>query len=170
MRDLKKYTIDCIDELNGIGIFPGRITSLEVNSRAKKRWGSCAPQLDGNGNIAGYRISINKILLDEGTPEKALKNTIIHELLHSCRDCMTHKGRWKELALKVNSELGYDIKRVKSRDHQRIEIDIDLIRPKYVIRCESCGCTYARKRCSKLVKNPDHYRCGKCGGKLILLK
>lgn len=35
---------------------------------------------------------------------------------------------------------------------------------RYMLVCLSCKQTYFRKR----KMNPDHYRCGKCGGKLIL--
>lgn len=170
MRDLEEYVLQCIDELKGIGIEPGRISSLEINTRARKRWGSCAPVYDGRGNITGYRISINRLLLDEKIPERALKNTIIHELLHSCKGCLTHRNRWKILAEKVGRELGYDIRRVGSRDHEGIAVEIPSKPPKYIIRCMSCGETYARKRRSKVVDHPELYRCGKCNGKLELVK
>lgn len=166
MRDLKEYVTHCIDELKSIGIEPGRILTLEINTRARKRWGACSPEYDEKGNIIGYNISINKLLLDEKIPEKALKNTIIHELLHSCKGCLTHKNQWKNLAEKVRMELGYDIRRVGSSDHKGIAIEIPSKPPKYIIRCQSCGETYSRKRKSKVVDHPELYRCGKCKGKL----
>lgn len=38
--------------------------------------------------------------------------------------------------------------------------------PNYWVVCESCGSELPRYRKSKLVKQPDAYRCGGCGGRL----
>jgi SprT-like protein len=38
--------------------------------------------------------------------------------------------------------------------------------PNWWVVCESCGSEMPRYRESKLVKNPDQYRCGGCGGSL----
>lgn len=170
MRDLKKYTRECIEELKGIGIFPGNILGLEINTRAKKRLGSCTPKYGKGRNIIGYDISVNGILLDERYPEKALKNTIIHELLHSCEGCMSHRNRWKELAEKVRRELGYDIQRLSSKDHEGIPFEAGSQKPRYMLQCQKCGQIYTRKRCSKVVQHPERYLCGKCKGKLVEIK
>lgn len=38
--------------------------------------------------------------------------------------------------------------------------------PKWWVVCESCGSRLARYRRSKLVEQPERYRCGECGGRL----
>jgi len=38
--------------------------------------------------------------------------------------------------------------------------------PNWWVVCESCGSEMARYRKSKLVKHPEEYRCGGCGGSL----
>ena len=100
-------------ELEIIGIKCGNVIKLEVNTRAMKRWGQCTC-LGGNN----YAISINVILLRDDTNIDGLKNTIIHELLHTCPS----------------------------------------------------GIIVSRKRASDFTKNPNNYRCGKCGGKFKKIK
>lgn len=41
MRDLTAYAIECMTELDNIGIEYGNIIEFTVNTRAKKRWGQC---------------------------------------------------------------------------------------------------------------------------------
>ena len=51
-----------------------------------------------------------------------LKNTIIHELLHTCVGCMNHKAKWKFYADKVNRAYGYDdIKRTSTADEKGVK-------------------------------------------------
>lgn len=92
-------------ELENIGIKCGNVIKIDVNTRSKKCWGQC--RKIGNN----YIIEVNQILLREDTDIDGLKNTIIHELLHTCKGCMKHTGEWKQLAEKVNRYYGYNIKR-----------------------------------------------------------
>lgn len=92
MRDVNVIAIECMRELENIGIKCGNVIKIDVNTRSKKRWGQC--QKIGNN----YIIEVNQILLREDTDIDGLKNTIIHELLHTCKGCMKHTGEWKQLA------------------------------------------------------------------------
>lgn len=108
MRDVNVIAIECMRELENIGIKCGNVIKIDINTRAKKRWGQC--RKIGNN----YIIEVNQILLREDTDIDGLKNTIIHELLHTCKGCMKHTGEWKQLAEKVNRYYGYNIKRCDS--------------------------------------------------------
>ena len=161
MRNLEKYVICCMAELDAIGINYGNILEVKVNMRAKTRLGRCRK------TSKGYLIEINSNLLDESIKELYLKNTIIHELLHTCEGCMNHGTNWKRLADKVNRVYGYNISRVGSLPKEK---DVkEIIKPNYIIKCSKCGKTYSRIKKSKLVQHPEHYRCGRCGGKLNLI-
>lgn len=94
MRDVNVIAIECMRELENIGIKCGNVIKIDINTRAKKRWGQC--RKIGNN----YIIEVNQILLREDTDIDGLKNTIIHELLHTCKGCMKHTGEWKQLAEK----------------------------------------------------------------------
>lgn len=114
MRDVNVIAIECMRELENIGIKCGNVIKIDINTRAKKRWGQC--RKIGNN----YIIEVNQILLREDTDIDGLKNTIIHELLHTCKGCMKHTGEWKQLAEKVNRYYGYNIKRCDSADEKGI--------------------------------------------------
>ena len=54
-----------------------------------------------------FVISVNRYL----TTEKAFKETIIHELLHTIDFKSGHKGKWKAYADYVNSRTDYNVTR-----------------------------------------------------------
>ena len=97
MRDLSAYAAQCMRELDRLHIRYAQNITFAVNTRAKTRLGVCKKQGDR------YTVEIAAPLLDESMPEKLLKETLHHELLHSCRGCMQHTGRWKALAERVNA-------------------------------------------------------------------
>ncbi len=106
MKDLKLLVDECIAELNSIGINCGRIRNIEINTRAKSRWGQCKTVKTGV-----FDIEISARLLDDNVDDLAAKNTIIHELLHTVKGCHGHTGKWKILAEYVNKKFTqYNIK------------------------------------------------------------
>lgn len=158
MRDLKAVYSECIAEVVNAGIVPGNIVSVTVNTRAVNRLGQCRRRYNN------YHINISSMLLSDSVPIEILKNTIIHEILHSCNGCMNHGETWLRLAAIMNAR-GYKVETTAKADTmQYIE------RPKaaYTIVCEHCGQTITRYRRSDLVKNISNYKCGACGGKLRL--
>ena len=70
------------------------------------------------------------------------------------------------LAEKVNAAYGLNVKR--AADDESIPEDL-LPKPKYIIKCRGCDAELHRQRLSPLVKRPNRYRCGKCGGRLYLI-
>jgi predicted SprT family Zn-dependent metalloprotease len=108
-------------------------------------------------------IEVSSVLVSESVELIHLEDTIIHEILHTCKGCMNHGKEWKALAEKVNRAYGYDIKRTASM--QEIGIDVETIESKYRFVCEGCGQVIDRMRESKFTKYPHLYKCGKCGGK-----
>ena len=167
MRNLEQYAFECMRELDAIGIEYGIVTEFVVNTRAKSRWGQCCVVPNG------YSININIALLDEESSINGLKEVIIHELLHTCDGCMNHGKKWKMLASKVNGVYGYNVKRAQSASEIGVSPEYErLINArreesiKYVIVCTECGKKYRRKRMCGVVKNPENYACGYCGGSL----
>lgn len=57
MRDVNVIAIECMRELENIGIKCGNVIKIDINTRAKKRWGQC--RKIGNN----YIIEVNQILL-----------------------------------------------------------------------------------------------------------
>ena len=165
MRNLEQYAIQCMEEIEALGIEYGNIIDVMANTRAKKRWGQCASVSDG------YVININAVLLDERNSERGLKETIIHELLHSCNGCMNHGRIWKQLAGKVNSAYGYNIKRCSSDAEKGVLKETNAAAPgapKRIVECEKCGQTYAGPGISRVIRQIKRHRCCRCGSKLRL--
>ena len=100
---------------------------------------------------------------------ESLKNTLCHELLHTCYGCMKHTGRWKAYAERVNAAYGLNIKRAAAAGDREIPEEL-LPKANYLVRCESCGTEYGRQKLSPLIQHPERYRCGKCKGKLNRIK
>lgn len=167
MRNLNIVAKECMKMLDDIGIKYGNVTEFKVNTRSR-RWGQCkcVP--------GGYSINISIALLDERNDINGLKNTIIHELLHTCDGCMNHGPKWKAVASKVNDAYGYNIKRCSAASEKGVEKDTrpkhKVIEYKYEIRCEDCGHIYKRSKMSKVIQHPELYLCSHCHGKLKRIK
>jgi predicted SprT family Zn-dependent metalloprotease len=87
----------------------------------------------------------------------AVTDTIRHELIHAhllnTGQEYGHGKEFKRLAEKLETSV-------------RCERFSD---PKYWIICEECGQRIPRYKRSKLVKNPDQFQCGECGGRFRLI-
>lgn len=165
MRNLQECANRCMKQLDDIDIKYGNVLAFEINTRAKHRWGQCKRV---SSTLNCFTININCMLLDEKNSEQALIDTLMHELLHTCKGCFNHKNEWKRLAEKVNEIYNYNIKRTYSEVDYEIETE-DVAEPKYKIQCTGCGQVFTRQRKSKVVAHPENYRCYDCGGELILI-
>jgi len=153
MRDLSAYAAQCMRELDRLHIHYAKNIRFAVNTRAKTRLGVCKKQGDR------YIIEIAAPLLGESMPEQLLKETLLHELLHSCSGCMQHTGKWKALAERVNAAYGYHITRTTEKE----ALPQGLVQqPRYRVVCPHCGAAYDRYKRSALIDHPERYRCGKC--------
>jgi len=167
VKDFRELILQSIQEIRAVGIEPGNIVKWSINRRAKSRWGLCTKHPDGT-----YSIEISSRLLeDEKVSEKDCKDTIIHEILHSCKGCSGHTGRWKQYAEIMNRTYGYNIKRVTSSEEKGLERYESKSRsPKYIYRCKKCGQLIIKKRKCKFTKYYKHYGCGICGTRNAFIK
>lgn len=164
MKDLDMLFENCYEKVAALGIQPGNIVSVG-RDRAKTRWGVCRKDVDIRGEYV-YKIKISPRLLEDDVPDKSAEETMIHEILHSCKNCMNHGREWKALANKVNTTYGYNIGRVAS--HSDMGIEPEPMNYKYIIRCRKCHAEGGFMRAGSVVKNPGRYKC-KCGGDLDVI-
>lgn len=165
MKDLQELATQCQAELASIGIPFRRVKIWSINCRAKTRWGRCRRLPDGT-----YEIEIAKALLQDDVDDIAVKNTIVHELLHSCPGCFKHTGRWKQYANRVNRYLPhYNIKRTTSAEEKGVAVRRNEPVYRYILKCCDCGNEIRRQKKSAAIEHPEHYRC-KCGGKLSRIR
>ena len=117
-------------------------------------------------------IEISKWVLSLSDEE--IKNTIIHELLHTLDNTKGHDYRWKYYASVMNKTYGYDIQRLGnvSKSFQNSNLDIEdkerVMEYKYRKTCLSCGNihNWHRARHSKIkAYKLGMCKCCKCGGK-----
>lgn len=162
MIDKEQLLASIIEEAKAVGIPVSSQIQPEVivNSRAKNRFGCCKKVKNG------YIIEISQALF--AGEEGPLRQTLAHEMLHTCKGCQNHGVKWKEYAAAMQAAYGYLIKRTSSHE------ELGLPKPdkqegqapaRYVLRCSACGREFRRSKASKLVKYPHLFRC-KCGGKL----
>lgn len=162
IKDLNIYINECKAILEGLGIKYGNVKSFTISTRAKSRLGACKKT-----GLNSFEISISKFILEDNVDTQVLKNTIMHELLHTVKGCFTHKGKWKLLSQIINETYPeYNIKRTINLKEVGVEINGKEPTFRYVLKCEKCGCEIKRQKLSKAVINYKNYRCGKCGGKL----
>ena len=151
-------------------LFSSHISGIVINRRARKRFG-CCKAVKSFAGYTSYQIEVaEKILICN---EKKIKQTIAHELIHTCKGCMNHGERWKYYAMIMNRRYGYEIKRTATDEEMGVYTSSsseEYIKKqenyKYRIICTQCGYIFYRKRMSEVVKHPENYRCGKCGGTL----
>lgn len=167
MKNLERYSRECIAELNAIGIYPNAISEWKV-SRAVSFWGQCVYA----GRTRSYTIKISKTLLDDNAPVKALKETILHELIHAVDGCLNHGYEWTRLVRKVNTAYGYDIQQTAGYASKGFDSDPMDAQYKYRLTCEGCGHTYRYARmCSTIksaVAHKAHCSCGSKDFKLVV--
>ena len=162
-RHLNEVALDCLDILDSLNIPYGEVMEFTVNTTAKSRWG----QTKRNGNF--YYINIAEILTD-GNHDDGLKNTLLHELLHTCPNCMNHGAQWKAYAAMVNDRYGIKITRCNSAEEKGVDREEWIGQKKILHRyhCKDCGQVITRSRESKFTRHYNMYLCGKCHGRFVM--
>lgn len=164
---LYTYREELIDKY-GFTVYPIRV---QFNARKYKVYGTCSC----NHRAGTAVIEISNILIKEGS-EEAIKETLLHELIHAMPYCkMNHHGaKFQEMARKVNRIYGTKIGTYASKeayDSVREVVKANVLdnRKTYVCHCAKCGATWRYHRMSKFVKavmrnGAKNYTC-QCGGK-----
>ena len=97
------------EKLDRLAISYGNIVLWEINTRAKTRFGQCRVMRKGC-----FAISIAAIMFQ--AEDRHVEEVILHELLHSCKGCMSHGKQWKAYAEQVNLAYGTSISRTSTRE------------------------------------------------------
>ena len=162
MEDTERLStifLNCRDLLRKEGIPAAeKIKGPVVNHRVRSRFGRCMK------TASGYEIEVSSRVL--ACDVKQVETILLHELLHTCPNCMNHGVQWKQYAKQLNGKYGYRITSRTSYETLGIEDPGSRETIKYLVVCTGCGLEIQRKRRCRLTEHPEQYRCGKCGGTL----
>lgn len=138
----------------GIPVSSRICPTVQINRRAKSRFGCCRRVGDE------FTVEIAASLLE--AEERAVRQVLAHELLHTCPGCSNHGTQWKIWASLMNRVYGYRIRRTNSPGELGLTDDRSA---RWLIVCRKCGSRSTRMKRSPLVEHPERYRC-RCGGTL----
>ena len=161
LYNLNQMLDSCKSELVSLGFFElnAKIYRLEINSRFKNTLGQC----HYNKLSRVYTISISKDFM-KICPEY-VKNTMMHELIHSINGCMNHGPNFQYVANLVNSKFGYDVHTKAYYDSYNTYLN-NTKTYKYKVKCSHCGKEWFYEKAGKIVrgiqKNPHSCRCPIC--------
>lgn len=90
-------------------------------------------------------------MLDDNIKDEGALDTLIHELIHTCPNCMNHGKEWQQWAELVNDCYAcYNISRCSSASEKGIDVEYHRQRRqteyKWSIECESCDRVWKYKR------------------------
>lgn len=156
-----------IQEVKDAGIEIGIIKEpISINTRAVNFWGRCRTVINTvtKEKICSIEVSENLLYAEE----IFIMTTLVHEILHTCKNCQNHSPEWTRLANIMNKTYGYNVKSHTSAEEKGLD-KADLDSYKYCVECVKCHKKHYYARMSNPVKFPDAYQC-KCGGKLKRIK
>lgn len=152
---------ECLTQLAELNIEVGNITTIKLNKRYRAKWGTC-----GKTDKENFKIELAQMLFE--AKDKHIQETIMHEILHACKDSKGHGKVWKEYARRVNEAYGYNVKTCTSSEEK--ELVEEPVEYKYILKCTKCGEEFGRNRFVNAVRKPQDYRCAECDGKIIRIK
>jgi predicted SprT family Zn-dependent metalloprotease len=125
---------------------------ITVTARMTRAWGKFKVKRSPEETEQQLRISRNAI--DEHGFDE-VKQTIRHEAVHAYQ----HQNDY-------GLSHGFSFTRWCDEFDISVHKDNPSKEANYHIICENCGIVGKRQQRSKIVKNPERYKCGKCGEKL----
>lgn len=163
MQETRKKRFDRLikesrQELKDIGIDISNNIRYEIDTRSKRRFGLCEKK---------SIIKISDFLFEFS--DNDIKDTIIHEMLHTLKDTKGHDTKWKWYANKVNKNYPqYNISRLGSIKNLATTEDelLKVMNYKYKEVCNGCGNSSYKYKMSDYTRHlleNGGYRCRKCG-------
>ena len=152
----------CEKEIKEVGIELKDQVTYRVG-KAKSRYGCCIRK-----NI----VEISSWVFE--LEEKDIKNTIIHELLHTLKDTKGHNSKWNYYARLMNNRYDYNISRVGNSRHdfnkagKTEEDSVEIMNYKYKKTCKTCGNVHYWHRATQRkiqAYKQGNCTCGKCKGR-----
>lgn len=109
---INRMLAECIELLKDLEVPISESICPEVGlTGSHSYYGRCSPKGSlKRYNEYDYYIEISGHTLEN--TEKSLRNTLIHELIHTVPGGLCHTGEWRKWAKYVSEKTGYNIKRL----------------------------------------------------------
>ena len=141
------------------------ITEIKLNNRLSKSWGRCLTK-----NHKDFWIEIQgKFAQERFSTENQVMEVICHEIIHTCEGCWNHGELFHSYGQRLTEKYGIHVATTAGAE----QLTIDSIAWKnsfrYMVACP-CGNSYSHDRMCDLIRNPQLYKCSKCGGNFERIK
>lgn len=170
MKNLRKLYCECVSEALSIGLdISDKVVSISVNPRLSRALGRCVQSWDAWNRCYIFKIEIQPNMLADGLEDRVPKNTIMHELIHTCKGCFNHGPEFQSRAGIVNRRLGYNVHTTSDSEQLKAAgVVLKETAYNYGIVCDKCGyMVQKRKRWSSTLERIGDFRHGgMCGGNL----
>lgn len=147
--DLNNLFKEVKEEIKDLVPYSNKIdNNVKISKRAFRFLGRCSK----NWLKDSYFITVSQPLLNTNNT-KLIKETLIHELIHTCKNCFNHDNNFKYFMNTVNNRTDYNIT-IESNNKEYEKQVINFRKnnnPKYKITCAKCGMVTYRKRLQKNV-------------------
>lgn len=153
-KKLQDMLQECVYDMVSIGIpiQTDRIDEIVHLGKLEGTMGVCGRYTADDGKMA-FSITVNKKILkkmENPVVVKNVKNTLYHELLHTCPDCVGHNENWLKYAKICDEKLG-------TKTRQRLSERIYLGRHKGTAHhfcCDNCGFKYITEEFLTVIQCP----------------
>lgn len=161
LSEIQHEIKNCQSDLISLGLSPGIVADVTLNSTAKNLFGRCKKRQTGD-----FQIEIMTYLNAHRTAQE-LKQTIMHEVIHTLPGCNNHGPNFQAVARLVNTIKGYSVS-TRSTLSAAIHNKLDY---RYRLICTHCGEELKRyHRKPAITGRHFHSSCGELSiGKLRLL-
>lgn len=169
MKNVNEIAQRCMAILDDCEINYTKPRMVGTSARYSRSLGKCYRKYDDEMDELYFEIKISDHILADDIPMREVENTMLHELIHTCRGAFNHGAEFVRLAGIVNRKYGYHISRTSKYSDFGLDHTKILEQKRYEVECVACNGIYKYSRMGKVLKNLDRYRCG-CGGKLVRTK
>lgn len=157
LKEVQKFYNEVLEECKNVIPYSEKINYQIKLNRCKTSLGKCR-RMRVLKTLDLFEITLSKYILN--CTEKEIKQTLIHELIHTCKDCFNHSREFKGYAYRIKDKLGYDIKISGSYTGFKNAVNKEMTQ----IKCKKCGYIFNVYR--KLKYNITDYHCSICHGGL----
>lgn len=159
MENPQDLFMGCISKMKAVHIPVREDRVIKIEYESLDCMGMCECECKGDGYL--FSIKIKKELSNESVNIMELKEVIIHELIHTCKGCLSHGKTWRKYAKILNDKYGYSLLEEKDEDaifHKELPVIHKVI-------CPVCGAFYncRNKEIWINAENSGGFICSFCG-------